>query len=183
MTQIKKLALLILTFFLLSNISFSKETVTLKPGENSYEKNGLTLKVIIIDSWEQTMEVMKTGKGNVQQIIPETKFELGSQAIPFILYKTNATKKGKAKITYNIKVIRPDGTLDFERVNLTVIDGKPSPELGMYQQPSGCKTKKTDPVGIYKFLISIYDHYKDVEVEFELKFEVIEKFNTIKIIR
>jgi len=178
-----KLLLSLLLILYSANISYSKEVVKLDPGENTYEKDGLTIKIIIIESWDQAMAVMKSRQGNVEQIIPSKKFGLGSMVVPFILFSTDGIKNDKAKITYNIKTIKPDGSLDFERVNQIVVDGTPPPELGMYKQSVGCQLAKDDQLGKYTFEISVYDHIKKVEVEFELNFNVVEKINTINITR
>jgi hypothetical protein len=142
--------------------------------KKDYENDGLFLRIALISDWEKTInEWNNPSFDDTPKIETKDIYHHGELMIPFIVYCTNALdKEGKALITYDVKIIKPNGDIYVDIKDLIVIDGEPPSGFGMFQQPLGLKIENDDPNGNYLIEIMIFDHIKEIKVPFSLGFTV-----------
>jgi hypothetical protein len=162
-------------FLVIALLSSTGQLIAQRPdslrADSTYNKDGLMIIFTLIgdkgffDQW---------AKPESPKIVSVDSFQLGQHVIPIIIFSTNAKdQKGNANLTYDIRIIRPDGEIYGHFENLTVWKDKPAPHMHLVEQPIDVGLEKTDPLGVYKIESVVYDNNKKVKVHFHLAFTVI----------
>jgi hypothetical protein len=138
----------------------------------NYDTNGLQIHYALIgdkkffDEWQ---------KPQMPKIVPIDTFKRGEDIFPIIIFSTNAKDSlGNADLSYDITIIKPDGSVYGHFEQLTVWKNAPAPVMHLIQQPIDIHIEKNDPLGYYKVQSTVYDNNKRVKVHFDLSFRVIE---------
>jgi hypothetical protein len=162
-------ALFMLAFSLASR---GEEGLLETPDQSIYTKDGLFLKVALVDDPKAFLAEWKKS-GSPPPVRTRTTFHRGETIFPAVMYSTNAlTPDGKADITYTLLFRRPDGSIYENPQDLTVVDGPPPKGIGLCKAKAGLMIEDTDPFGEYTLKVTITDKIKDVAVEMLFKFSV-----------
>jgi hypothetical protein len=83
-------------------------------------------------------------------------------------------ENGKANVTYDAKVLSPDGSTYCEFNNLEALKGAGAPDqfLQIPPQSVAIRIEPEDPAGTYHVVIAIHDNVRKVELKLTEKFEV-----------
>ena len=167
----KKLVGFILIILLIPPILFGADK-----DQDTFDKDGLFVNIALISDWQGTMNEWKNPSFPDTPIIKtETDYKRGDMMVPFITYSTDGlSNEGKALITYDIKITKPNNEIYVDKRDLTVINGIPPKGYGMFQQPLGLRIENDDPFGVYKMTIIVKDHIKKKVIDFTFYFNVIE---------
>lgn len=145
------------------------------PDQGIYSKDGLFLKVALVDDPREFLAEWKKSPGSPPAVKTRTAFRRGETVFPAVMYSTRSLNpEGKADIIYTLLFRRPDGSIYENPQNMTVADGVPPKGLGLCKTKSGLKIEDTDPFGEYTLKVTITDKVKDVTVEMLFKFSVVD---------
>lgn len=163
-------------FLALSLVSSGEEGLLEQEDQCVYVKDGLFLKVAILDDPRAFLaEWTKPSRSNTPAIMTRTSFHRGEVIFPAIMYSTNAlTPEGKADISYTLLFRRPDGSIYEHLKDLTVVNGAPPKGVGLCKARAGLKIEDADPFGEYTLKVTTTDKIKGVTVEMLFKFSVID---------
>jgi len=140
-----------------------------------YSKDGLFLKVALVDDPKEFLAEWKKSPTSPPAIKTRTSFRRGETIFPAVMYSTHSlTPEGKADIIYTLLFRRPDGSIYENPQDLTVVDGPPPKGVGLCKAKAGLKIEDTDPFGEYTLKATITDRIKDVTVEMLFKFSVVD---------
>jgi len=164
-------ALLLLAFSLASR---GEEGLLESPDQSIYTKDGLFLKVALVDDPKAFLAEWKKS-GSPPPVRTRNTYHRGDTIFPAVMYSTNAlTPEGKADIIYTLLFRRPDGSIYENPKDLTVVDGPPPKGVGLCKAKAGLKIEDTDPFGEYTLKATITDKVKEVTVEMLFKFSVVD---------
>lgn len=161
---------------LCASVACAEMAENIQKDQASYNKNGLHVVIALIGNWSAALNEWKNPSvADTPKIITQTEFHKKETVIPFLMYSTDGLDdKGRANITYNMKVTKPDGSLYLDQKGLAVIKGEPPHGIGMFQEPTGLQIEENDPLGEYEMIVSVTDHNKSITVDFPFKFDVIQ---------
>ncbi|TSA36936.1 MAG: hypothetical protein D4R65_01950 [Verrucomicrobiaceae bacterium] len=160
-------------FFLFSFVSFGEDGLRELPDQSVYAKDGLYLKVAIVDDPKEFLA--EWSKQEVPAIKTRTSFHRGEVVFPAIMYSTNRLNpSGEADIVCTLLFRRPDGSIYENPQDLTVVKGVPPKSVGLSKARAGIKIEETDPFGEYTLKVTITDKIKEVTVEMLFHFSVID---------
>lgn len=138
----------------------------------NYNENGLQLHCALIndkgffDEWQ---------KPEMPKLNFVDTYKRGDYAIPIIIFGTNGKDEhGNADLTYDISVIKPDGTIYGDFKQLELWKNEPAPMLHLVKQPICIAFENKDPLGVYHIKMVIYDNNKGAKVNIELSLQVVE---------
>jgi len=138
----------------------------------NYSDNGLELHFVLIgdrnffEEWE---------KPETPKISPKESYKRGDELFPIIIFSTDGKdENGNANLTYDIKIIKPDGTVYGEFKQLEVWKDSPAPEMHLIKQPVTIRLEESDLLGIYKIESTVYENNKNQKIDFKLNFQVVE---------
>jgi len=165
----KQLIFSVLLFTFVSYSSaFEKDSLN---AVESFNQNGLQLHFVLINDKEF---IDKWEKPETPKISPIDTYKRGEDVIPIIIFSTDGKDSvGNANLTYDIKIVKPDGTIYGEFKQLEVWKDAPAPIMHLIKQPIDIHLEENDPIGIYKVQTTIYENVKKVRVNFELAFQVV----------
>jgi hypothetical protein len=153
------------------NLSAASERDSLK-AKADYRKDGLSLLVVLIndkgflDEWQRP---------EMPQVIPIDTYKRGDEVIPIIIFSSDGKdENGNADLTYDIKIMKPDGTTYGDFKQLEVWKNAAAPVMHLVKQPIDIRLEENDPLGLYRIEATIHDNNKKVSVDFHLAFQVIE---------
>lgn len=148
--------------------------VQLESDHATYEKDGLSLWVILADSPDSFLREWKSpSQPGAPRLRGRSAFHRGDIVLPAILYRTDGlTPEGKADIRYRFVFKRPDGSVYEEMNNKVVVDGVPPKGVGLFNELMGLRIEETDPFGPYTLLVEITDRVKNVTVSIPFIFTV-----------
>jgi len=163
-------------FFLFSFASFGEDGLRELPDQSVYAKDGLYLKVALLDDPREFLGewAHRTG-AQAPPIKTRTAFRRGEVVFPAVMYSTNAKdSSGGADITCTLLFRKPDGSIYEKLEDLKVVKGPPPEGVGLSEARAGLKIEDTDPFGEYTLKVTITDKVKDVTVEMLFHFSVID---------
>lgn len=141
------------------------------PARVDYEKNGLHLQIALINDHNFFDEWQKPKKPNIASV---GIYRRGDNIFPIIIFSTDSKdENGNADLTYDIKIFRPDGTDYSNFEQLEIWKDAPAPEMHLVKQPINISIKNSDPLGVYKVHVVVYENNKKINVAFDLSFKVI----------
>ncbi len=165
-------------FFLFLVVSFfTFSSVLADPADTAttaeYNKDGLTLMYFFVDyakffdDWSNPEPPLITNTRLVNR---------GDSIFPIVLFETDAVDdSGNANLTYDITILRPDGSEYGSYSDLVICDNGPaSGAFYLLQQPIVIRIEGDDPFGIYKVDLVIKENNKNVTVPLSLSFSVEE---------
>lgn len=172
---VKRAALGIL-FLAFSFVSRGEEGLRELPDQSVYAKDGLYLKVALLDDPKEFLSEWARRAGPEGTAIKtRTSFHRGEVVFPAVMYSTNAlTPGGEADITCTLLFRHPDGSIYEHLQDLTVVKGVPPKGIGLSKAKAGLKIEDKDPFGEYTLKVTITDKIKDVTVEMLFNFSVID---------
>ena len=136
-----------------------------------YEKNGLHLHIALTNDHNFFDEWQKSKKPKISSVGIYTR---GDNVFPIIIFSTDGKdENGNADITYDIKIFKPDGTVYSNFEQLEIWKDAWSPALHLVKQPINIRIKNSDPLGVYKVHVVVYENNKKTNVAFDLSFKVI----------
>ena len=154
-----------------SLVSRGEEGLHESPAQSVYVKDGLYLKVALVD--DPMAFLAEWAKPQTPVLKTRTSFHRGDIVFPAVMYSTNAlTPDGRADIISTLLFRRPDGSIYENLKDLTVVDGPPPKGIGLAKARAGLKIEDTDPLGEYTLNVTITDKIKDVTVEMLFSFSV-----------
>jgi TonB family protein len=107
------------------------------------------------------------------QLVTQQVFHAGEYAIPAIMFETDAKDKdGNADLSYDLSVLKPDGSVFADYRGIAVWRGKPAPSMLAMQSPTMIHIKKGDPAGDYAVKVTVRENVKKLAVEFHLSLTV-----------
>ena len=166
-----RIAIFLLLFSLVSR---GEEGLLETPDQSIYTKDGLFLKVALVDDPKAFLTEWKKS-GSPPPVRTRTVFHRGDTIFPAVMYSTNAlAPDGKADISYTLLFRRPDGSIYENPKDLTVVDGPPPKGIGLCKAKAGLKIEDSDPFGEYTLKVTITDKIKEVTVEMLFHFSVVD---------
>lgn len=162
-------------FLAYSLVSKGGEGLLELPDQSVYAKDGLFLKVALVDDPKEFLEEWsKPPQLREPGLKTRTAFHRGEIVFPAIMYSTTAlTPDGKANITCDLLFRRPDGSVYERMENLPVVDGKPPKDVALGKSKAGLKIEDTDPPGRYTLKVTLTDHVRNETVEMLFEFTVV----------
>ena len=92
----------------------------------------------------------------------------------FVGYQGRVQKIKMCNVTFDLKVIRPDGVVD-NHPGLPVLQGEaPAPYLIKIAQAKVKITFDIEPIGVYKIKVVVHDHLRKVDIALERSLTVME---------
>ncbi|MBE2203646.1 MAG: hypothetical protein IAE94_04865 [Chthoniobacterales bacterium] len=167
---------LLISMFFLCVLPFSRGEEGLRelPDQSIYAKDGLFLKVALLDDPQGFISAWQRG-GKRPGLHTRTVFHRGEIVFPAVMYSTNARdSEGNAHIEYTLLFRRPDGSIYEHLQNLTAVKGTPSKEVALSQERAGLKIEEKDPFGEYTLKVTLADKVRDVTVEMLFTFSVVD---------
>jgi hypothetical protein len=140
----------------------------------TYNKDGLLIVVSLVDDPQKALAEWGNPSFNYVPVIKTRAiFHRGEIVFPAITFATDAMdREGKAKITFDLLILKPDGSVYINDKNLTVVDGVPPRGIGLVKDKNALKIENHDPFGKYKIQISVHDQIKKVTVDIPMEFTV-----------
>ena len=136
-----------------------------------YEKNGLYLHIALTNDHNFFGEWQKSKKPKISSVGIYTR---GDNVFPIIIFSTDGKdENGNADLTYDIKIFKPDGTVYSNFKQLEIWKDAWSPAMHLVKQPINIRIKNSDPLGVYKVHVVVYENIKKLQVAFDLSFKVI----------
>ena len=157
----------------LSENNSPENTVFSDTGLVSFQNNEYLLIGILIDDYQKVSEIWSIPDSEgFPRISSTTKIETGKPITLFLVY---ATKKSVINMTYNFKMLKPDGTFSKNAFNGLEIAKGNSPDDLIYEanQLPTVIFDETDSFGKYQFHISVFDNNILIK-NFILEFSLIE---------
>lgn len=137
-----------------------------------YNKDGLQIHFLLIKD-KNFFEEWK--KPDLPTITFVDTYKRGEEVIPIILFSTDGKDdNGNADLTYDIKIVKPDGSTYGHFEQLEIWKDEPAPMMHLVRQPVVIHLEKNDPIGIYKISSVVYENNKKAKVNFDLSFQVAE---------
>ena len=84
--------------------------------------------------------------------------------------------KGSVDVTYDMVILKPDGSIYGEQKNAVGLKGKfvvPAHQIQLAQERMGIRIEPQDPSGTYRVEVTVHDHIKKVEIRLNTTFEVV----------
>ena len=84
--------------------------------------------------------------------------------------------KGSVDVTYDMVILKPDGSIYGEQKNAVGLKGKfvvPAHQIQLAQERMGIRIEPQDPSGSYRVEVTVHDHIKKVEIRLNTTFEVV----------
>jgi hypothetical protein len=138
---------------------------------SDYSHDGLQLHCALIgnkkffDDWQKPV---------TPKIEPIDTYKRGEEVFPIIVFATNGKDfQLNANLTYDITITKPDGSIYGHFEQLNVWKDSPAPVLHLLKQSIDIRLEQTDPLGVYKVYMIIYENNKKVKVDVNLSFRVI----------
>ena len=111
------------------------------------------------------------------EIRDDTRYSRGDTAYPVLIFQTDAVdENGNANLSYDLSVIKPDGS-PYSGTPITGIiawTGAPTPAYSLSLGQTNILIEDDDPVGIYTVQLTVYDNERGKSVPLSLSFEVEE---------
>jgi hypothetical protein len=137
-----------------------------------YHTDGLALFFILIKDKKFFNE---WAKPDTPKISSNNTYKRGEDVYPVIIFSTDGKdENGNADLTYDIKIIKPDGTLYSNFEQLEIWKKAPLDMLQLVKQKLDIHIENNDPFGVYKIHSVVHDNIKKIDVDFNLSFKVIE---------
>lgn len=138
----------------------------------NYNSDGLQIHFVLIKD-KGFFEEWK--KPEMPKITHVDTYRLGEDVIPIIVFSTDGKDaEGNADLSYDITILKPDGSIYGKFEQLKVWKGEPAPLMHLVKQPVMIHLEKTDPTGIYKISSVVYENNKKTKVNFDLSFKVVD---------
>ncbi len=138
----------------------------------TYDKDGLFLFFALIDN-EQFFEDWQKPEPPV--VSSADKIQRGGHIFPVIIFGTDSKDdNGNAYLTYDIQILKPDGSIYGDFKDLLVWKDNPASEMHLMDQQIVIRIEEDDPFGAYKVNAVIHEKNKGIDVPLNLAFEVIE---------
>lgn len=138
-----------------------------------YSENGLRLLYFFTN--EQFFE--EWSKPEPPHVSSVKSANRGDRIFPVILYGTDAADvNGNAFLTYDITILRPDGSVYGTFSDLTICRDEPADNIHLHllEQPASITIEEEDPSGDYTVNVVIHEKNKEVSVPLSLSFHVEE---------
>jgi hypothetical protein len=163
-----KLFLFLTTF---SVYLFAFESDSLK-AQFEYNQNGLHLISALINDRDFFEEWQKP---KMPILKPVDTYRLGEEVIPVFIFAFSAKdENGNANLTYDINILKPDGTVYGHFENLEIWKDASDTLMHLVKQPIIIRLESSDPLGVYKINITVSDNVQQLKVQVNLSFQVIE---------
>lgn len=154
-----------------SGYLFAFESDSLK-AQFEYNQNGLQLISALIndrnffDEWQ---------KPEMPMVKPVDTYRLGEEVIPVFIFTSSAKdENGNADLTYDINILKPDGSVYGHFENLEIWKDAPDTLMHLVKQPIVIRLESSDPLGVYKIHVTVFDNVQKLKVPINLYFQVIE---------
>lgn len=164
-------------FLAFSLVSWGEEGLLELPDQSVYAKDGLFLKVVLVDDPKEFLAEWSKPPGQREPgIKTRTTFHHGDVVFPAVMYSTSAlTPDGMANITCDLLFRRPDGSIYEHMENLPVVDGKPPKGVGLSKAKTALKIEDKDPAGQYTLKVTLTDNVRKETVEMLFQFSVVDE--------
>ena len=151
----------------------TENTVFSDTGVISFQDNDYLLIGILVDDYQKASEIWSVPDSQgFPRISSTTKIKRDEPITLFLVY---STKKSVINMTYNFKMLRPDGTFSKNAYNGLEIAKGNSPNALMYKasQLPTIVFDETDAFGKYQIHIAVFDN-KILIKKFIMEFNLIE---------
>jgi hypothetical protein len=137
-----------------------------------YNSNGVQLHLALIGDKNFFEEWQKP---KMPKISSQDTYKRGDNVFPIIIFASDGKdKNGNADLSYDIAIFKPDGTVYGKFEQLEIWKDAPAPVMHLVKQPINIRIENSDPLGIYKVHIRVYENIKKLNIDFDLAFRVIE---------
>lgn len=140
--------------------------------QRDYNSDGLQIHFVLIKD-KNFFEEWKKPEMPITRTVDT--YKRGEDVIPIILFSTDGKDvNGNADLSYDITILKPDGSIYGKFEQLQVWKVEPAPMIHLVKQPAIIHLEKSDPTGIYKISSVVYENNKKAKVNFDLSFQVVE---------
>jgi hypothetical protein len=153
----------------LSKSEILENTVFSDNGMVTFQNNDYMIMGILVDNFQEALDIWDT-PGSTPLFSQITKFKRNELMSLFLIY---STKKNKINMTYNLKILKPDGTynefngLEIARTNTS------NESLNLANSLPKITFNETHPFGTYQFHVTVFDNRRFV-ANLILEFNLLE---------